>query len=150
MNAAAVLEAMVETGHQIDSQWSMYIVVHLGLFWFFFLVHRPLLLIERATALFAYSAFAFINGNALISTYNLVEAMRLDLVTRFRSDLANTPETARWLAGAFYGDRGELIMVTHFGAFAIVALLLIFRNVMIRRYERLFPKHAPSGTGLLG
>ena len=45
MNAEAVLEALLQTANQVDNQWSMYIVVHLGLFWFFFLVHRPLLFI---------------------------------------------------------------------------------------------------------
>ena len=147
MNASSLLEAMVETGNQIDSEWSMYIVVHLGLFWFFFLIHRPLLLVERAIALFAYGAFAYINGNSLISTYNMLEAMRSDLVTSFRDALANTPATANELAQNYYGGRDELILVTHGAAFAVVALLLAFRNVIIRRYERDFPRHADLGTG---
>jgi hypothetical protein len=147
MNASSLLEAWVETGNQIDSEWSMYIVVHLGLFWFFFLVHRPLLFVERAIALFAYGAFAYINGNSLISTYNMLEAMRSDLVANFRDALANTPATANELAQNYYGGRDELILVTHGVAFAVVALLLIFRNVIIRRYERDFPRHATPGTG---
>ncbi len=144
MNASSLLEAMVSTGSQIDSEWSMYIVVHLGLFWFFFLIHRPLLVVERTIALFAYGAFAYINGNSLISTYTLLEAMRSDLVTRFRNELANTPAMARVLADNYYGGREELIYVTHGAAFIVVALLLIFRNVIIRRYERDFPRHAAT------
>jgi hypothetical protein len=150
MNASSLLEAMVSTGSQIDSEWSMYIVVHLGLFWFFFLIHRPLLVVERAIALLAYGAFAYINGNSLISTYNLLEAMRSDLVTRFRDALANTPQMARVLAADYYGGREELIYGTHGAAFAVVALLLIFRNVIIRRYERDFPRHAGSSGSVLG
>ena len=151
MSAATVLEAMVQTGSQVDSQWSMYIVVHLGLFWFFFLVHRPLLFVERAIALFAYGAFDFINGNALRSTYHFLEALRSDLVTRFAGELANTPVTLNALANTFYGDRDELIFLTHGVAFVIVALFLIFRNAMIRQYDRYFPRHAQtSGESLLG
>jgi hypothetical protein len=142
MNASSLLEALVSTGNQIDSEWSMYIVVHLGLFWFFFLIHRPLLFLERGIALFAYGAFAYINGNSLIGTYNLLEAMRSDLVTRFRDALVNTPQMARVLAAESYGAREELIYVTHGAAFAVVALLLIFRNTIIRRYEHDFPRHA--------
>lgn len=149
MTASTLLEAMVQTGNQIDSQWSMYIVVHLGLFWFFFLVHRPLLLIERAIALFAYASFAFINGNALLNTYRFLEAMRIDLTTEFSSELAQTPQIANSLATTFYGDRGDLILITHVGAFTVVALFLLFRNMMIRRYERLFPRHAQTQGGLL-
>lgn len=142
MNAAALLEVMVESGSQIDSEWQMYIVVHLGLFWFFFLVHRPLLLIERAVALFAYGAFAFINGNALISTYNLLEAMRADLTTRLSAEFANAPQTLEALSATYYGDRSETIMITHVGAFCVVALFLIFRNVMVRRHEKVFARSA--------
>ncbi len=150
MDAAKLLEAMVQTGNQIDSEWSMYIVVHLGLFWFFFLVHRPLLLIERAIALIAYGAFDFINGNSLLAAYRLLELMRVDLLTNFQSELANTPRMAEVLASVEYGNRGELILMSHAGAFAVVALLLIFRNVMIRRYDRVFPRHVQKGGGLLG
>jgi hypothetical protein len=150
MNASSLLEALVSTGSQIDSEWSMYVVVHLGLFWFFFLIHRPLLIVERAIALFAYGAFAYINGNSLINTYNLLEAMRSDLVTRFRDALANTPQMAKVLAADYYGGRDELIYVTHGAAFAVVALLLIFRNAIIRRYERDFPRHADPSSSVPG
>lgn len=149
MTAQAVLETLIQTGNQIDSQWSMYIVVHLGLFWFFFLVHRPLLLIERAIALCAYAGFVFINGNALLNTYNFLEAMRQDLLNQFSSELAQTPLMADILTSFHYGGREDLIMITHCGAFAVVALLIVFRNTMIRRYERLFPKYVQTGTGLL-
>jgi hypothetical protein len=141
---------MVQTGNQIDSEWSMFIVVHLGLFWFFFLVHRPLLVFERLVALFAYGAFAFINANALKYAYAFLEATRSDLVTRFANELSSTPNMAAILSGTNFGDRGDLLMLTHGGAFVIVSILLIFRNVIIRRYERAFPQRAPAAGGLLG
>jgi hypothetical protein len=144
MTAEGMLEALVETGNQIDSAWSMYIVVHLGLFWFFFLVHRPLLFIERVVALFAYAAFAFINGNGLLTTYAFLEAIRSDLVRNFGRELANAPSTLQALNLAFFGDRTEMILITHGVAFVIVALFVMFRNTIIGRYERFFPKHAPS------
>jgi hypothetical protein len=144
MTAEGMLEALVETGNQIDSAWSMYIVVHLGLFWFFFLVHRPLLFIERVVALFAYGAFAFINGNGLLTTYTFLEALRSDIVANFGRELANAPSTARALAEAYFGDRQEMIFITHGIAFAIVAVFVMFRNTIIGRYERLFPKHTPG------
>ncbi|MGF1620711.1 MAG: hypothetical protein ACFCUR_08865 [Rhodomicrobiaceae bacterium] len=144
MTASILLDAMVNTGNKIDNLWSMYIVVHLGLFWFFFLVHRPLLLIERAVALFAYGVFAFINGNALLSSYKLLEALRRDLLGGFASEMTQTPATLETIAAAFFGSRDELIFITHLGAFTVVALFLIFRNVLIRRHARAFPAHAPG------
>jgi hypothetical protein len=148
MTAEGMLEALVETGNQIDSAWSMYIVVHLGLFWFFFLVHRPLLFIERVVALFAYAAFAYINGNGLLITYGFLEALRADLVANFGRELANAPATARALAGFYFGERQEMIMVTHGVALLVVAGFIMFRNTIIGRYARMFPKHAPE-KGLL-
>lgn len=138
MTAEAVLNALLQTANQVDNQWSMYIVVHLGLFWFFFLVHRPLLFIERAIAMFAYGAFGIINGNALIDTYTFLEAMRQDLLNGFPNELIETPRIADALAGINYADTTQLIYLTHGVAFAVVALFLIFRNAMVRRYERLF------------
>jgi hypothetical protein len=148
MTASAVLDLLIQTGNQIDSLWSMYIVVHLGLFWFFFLVHRPLLFIERAIAIFAYAAFATINGQALINTYKFLEAIRLDLINRFSNELAQMPEISSALSLGYQGKE-QLILITHGCAFGVVALFLLFRNTMIRRYERLFPRHAQTGGGVL-
>jgi hypothetical protein len=146
MNASTVLQTLVQAGSQIDSQWSMYIVVHLGLFWFFFLVHRPLLFIERGVALCAYAGFVFINGNALANTYRFLEALRTDLTTRFADEVARAPATARALASINYADRDDIILVTHGIAFLVVALFLLFRNTMIKRYGDKFPNFAPSGA----
>lgn len=135
MNAEAVLDALIQTKNQVDNQWSMYIVVHLGLFWFFFLVHRPLLLVERAIALFAYGAFIYINGSALIDTYTFLEAMRLDLLKNLESELVNAPRIESVLNMFNFEDTTQLILITHGVAFCVVALFLIFRNTMVRRYR---------------
>jgi hypothetical protein len=136
MNAEVVLATLISTANQVDNQWSMYIVVHLGLFWFFFLVHRPLLFIERAIALFAYGAFDYINGSALINTYTFLEALRLDLLNNFQGELANVPRVEETLSGFNYSETTQLILITHGVAFFVVALFLVFRNVMVRRYRR--------------
>lgn len=150
MDASTVLQTLVQVGDQIDSQWSMYIVVHLGLFWFFFLVHRPLLLVERAVALFSYGAFDYINGNALKHSYYFLEALRTDLVTRYADEAAKAPATARALAAMDFSGRDDLILITHGAAFLVVTLFLLSRNYMIRRYEKLFPNFAQTGGhGLL-
>ncbi|MBX2806486.1 MAG: hypothetical protein KTR19_10975 [Hyphomicrobiales bacterium] len=137
MTAEAVLGALLQTKDQVDNQWSMYVVVHLGLFWFFFLVHRPLLFIERAIALFAYGAFAYINGSALIDSYTFLEAARLDLLN-LRGELVNIPNMGSVLGLLNFAVTTQLILITHGAAFGVVALFLIFRNSMVRRYQRLF------------
>lgn len=139
MNAIQLLQAWIDAGTKIDNLWSMYIVVHLGLFWFFFLVHRPLLIVERMIAIFAYVCFGWINGNALIHAYALLEAVRRDLVTKAARELAQTPETLRILSSVSYEGRDELILLTHVGGFALVVTLFLLRNVMIRRYFAVYP-----------
>ena len=150
MNASQMLEAFLLAGEQINNEWSMYIVVHLGLFWFFFFMHRPLLIIERLIAIFAYGIFAFINGNGLISTYDTLEAIRNDLVNRFPEAFNAAPELARVLANTNYAGRDELIMLTHGCAFVVVMLLFLFRNMMIRRYYQCFPEQMGNQGGAFG
>src|SRR5262245_35567916 len=139
MNGATLLETWLTTGSTIDNLWSMYIVVHLGLFWFFFLVHRPLLIVERLIAILAYIGFAFINGRALMTAYILYEAIRRDLVTKFVSDFASAPETLSMLNATSYAGQHEIIWMTHLGGFVVVSTLFTLRNVMIRRYFHLYP-----------
>ncbi len=148
MNGAALLDTYVAAGTKIDNLWSMYIVVHLGLFWFFFLVHRPLLIVERAIAIFAYVCFAYINGNALINSYRFLEAVRQDLIGRISRDLAQAPETLKTIAGVSYAGRDELIWITHVGGFALVLTLFVLRNVMIRRYFATYPELSGHQSGL--
>lgn len=138
MNAEAVLDALIQTKNQVDNQWSMYIVVHLGLFWFFFLVHRPLLFVERAIALCAYAGFAYINGSALIDSYTFLEATRLDLLTNLESEFVNAPRIESALKMLNFEVTTQLILLTHGVAFAVVALFLIFRNMMVTRYRRYY------------
>lgn len=138
MNAEAMIDALIQTSNQVDNQWSMYIVVHLGLFWFFFLVHRPLLFIERAVALFAYGAFDYINGSALVDSYSFLESMRLDLLTNLQGELANTPRLENMLSLINYADTTQIILLTHGLAFCIVTLFLVFRNTMVSRYRRYY------------
>jgi hypothetical protein len=142
MDAAALLEVWVDAGTKIDNLWSMYIVVHLGLFWFFFLVHRPLLIVERLIAVFAYICFAYINGNALINSYTFLEALRTDLVSRFARDFNAAPETLKTLGSFSFDGRAEMIAITHLGGFVLVLTLFVLRNIMIRRYFQAYPDQA--------
>jgi hypothetical protein len=142
MTGAELLETWSAAGSKIDNLWQMYIVVHLGLFWFFFLVHRPLLITERTIAIFAYVVFAYINGNALINAYKFFEAVRHDLVAKFTRDFVQAPETLKMLSASSYEGRDELIWLTHIGGFTLVLALFVLRNVMIRRYWAAYPEQA--------
>jgi hypothetical protein len=139
MDVAQSLEVWVSSGTKIDNLWSMYIVVHLGLFWFFFLVHRPLLISERILAIFAYICFIYINGNALINSYAFLEALRSDLATRFAREFVQAPATLNILSNVSYDSREGMIAITHLGGFAMVLILFVMRNTMIRRYFAMYP-----------
>jgi hypothetical protein len=149
MNAAALLETWMDAGTKIDNLWSMYIVVHLGLFWFFFLVHRPLLIVERIMAIGAYMGFGWINGNALIHSYNFLEAVRTDLIAaKLATEFSQASATLTMLKGADYAGRDELILLTHGGAFTLVLVLFLLRNIMIRRYFAAYPDQFGKQSGL--
>lgn len=150
MDVSNLLDAFMQSGEQINNEWSMYIVVHLGLFWFFLFMHRPLLAIERLIAIFAYGVFVFINGNGLIGSYKMLEAVRSDLVRRFPEAVNSAPELTNFLGQSNYAGREELILLTHGCAFAIVTLMFLFRNLMIRRYYQSFPEQIGKQNSPLG
>ncbi len=146
-----LLESLIDAGAQVDSLWSMYIVVNLGLFWFFFLMQRPLLFVERLVAFVAYAGFAVINGNAMISSYRLLEAVRLDFVANIEKAADNNvPAIYNAITSASFASRQDLILITHGGAIVFVALILIFRNAMISYYKRHYPEYlmTPQKVGL--
>ena len=64
--------------------------------------------------------------------------MRLDLLNNFSRDLANLPRVEATLSAFNYTDTTQLILITHGVAFCVVALFLIFRNAMVRRYRRFY------------
>ena len=147
MDATILLQTLDSIGAKIDDLWSMYIVVNLGILWLFFLVHRPLLIIERVIAWVAYGGFVYVNGGALILAYTRLEAVRLDLTKNFAQDFAQAPETFKDLLAQSYDERSLLIAFTHLGALTLVLVLFAFRNAMIRRYYRQYPeKTAHSET----
>ena len=139
MNGSTLLETWLSAGTGIDSLWSMYIVVHLGLFWFFFLVHRPLMIAERLLAVLAYIGFTVINGAALINAYIFYEAIRRDLIGRFAREFASAPETLNVLNATSYAGHDKIIWLTHGGGLVVVLFLFSFRNAMIKRYFELYP-----------
>ncbi len=150
MTVAVLMDALMSVSAKLDNLWSMYIVVHLGILWFLFLVHRPLLLAERMIALIAYGGFVVVNSRALMHSYALVESLRSDLVTQFGQELAQVPETMQFMsaraAGTHPQGAEDLIMISHGVALVIVALLIIFRNSMIRHYYKLYPEFGASKT----
>jgi hypothetical protein len=136
-----LLESLIDAGAQVDNLWSMYIVVNLGLFWFFFLMQRPLIFVERIVALVAYAAFSIINGNALIASYRLLEAIRVDLVNNMQRGAENAPAILSAVSSVTYVNRPDLIWATHGGAIVFVILVLTFRNAMIEYYKRHYPEY---------
>jgi hypothetical protein len=143
MDAANWVQNFVAAGTKIDGLWSMYIVVQLGVLWFVFLVHRPLLISERILALGGYGFFLFANGRSLVHSYELSEAMRFDLVNHFKDGFINTPDVLRTLTSMDYSNRDDLIFWTHGVAWLVAAFILLFRNSMIRYYQRKFPDYTP-------
>ena len=150
MDAANWVQNFLAAGTKIDGLWSMYIVVQLGILWFVFLVHRPLLITERLLALGGYGFFLLANGQSLIHGYRLYEALRLDLATHFKDGFTNTPDVLKALASFNYSDRGDMIFWTHGVAWMVATVILLFRNKMVRYYAQRYPEHANGGLNAAG
>lgn len=137
-----VLQAFIAMNTKTDSVWSMYIVVHLGVLWFIFVGHRPLLAVERLMAFAGYTVFIFANARSLDDSYLMLQAMRLDIMGTLRTQFAVMPETFKSIVEVDYALRQQVIFVSHGVAWVVVLLVLGFRNRLIAQYHRAFPEHA--------
>jgi hypothetical protein len=144
MTLEILFETIQSQAMKIDNIWQMYLVVHLGIFWFFFLMHRPLLIIERAIAMVSYSIFCVINGSSLVNSYKYLEALRRDTLLSFADGLQSVPSVTNVLSQWDFSGRLTVIFITHGGAWLLVMLIMLFRNSMVAYYYRHYP---PQQTG---
>jgi hypothetical protein len=145
VQAEQVLQAFFALSAKIDSVWSMYIVVNLGVLWFIFLSQRPFLFLERLMAFAGYTVFMYANANSLIDSYQMLQAMRLDIISSLRTQVQTMPEIFKAIAEIDYEwSRSHLILMSHGVTWAVMVLFLGFRNWMIAYHRRAFPEHAAA------
>lgn len=128
---AALIEAIMSTRAQIDFLWQFFVTVHIAVFALLFIYDHAvegMNAVARVLSIAGISLFDWINGNALVNAYLLLDAMIdqyravFGQVERFR------PAFYQRFVMETYGDRPEMVMVTHGLAFVVVLLALTSRR----------------------
>ena len=124
MNEGALMTGLVGAGEKIDTLWNMFITVHMAIFGFYLLNRRQLGWSEVVVAFIGYLGFAWINANALIYTYELLNGYH----AQFRIQYDGTGKLAKTLyAGIIekdFSNRATIVWSVHSAATVIVAVAL--------------------------
>ena len=73
MTPETYISIAMETGHRLDTQWGLYISVHLALFGAVLYVRRPLSLPEKLVGIGLYAVFAIYSLRIILSLRDLLE-----------------------------------------------------------------------------
>jgi hypothetical protein len=129
MQEQTMMDAIMHVRGQIDFLWQFFVTVQLALFALIFIYDEAvdsLNALARTLALAGLGIFSYINGNALRSAYELIQALH----QQYRQDYGQPGRFLPALQASFvdidYGGREQMILITHGLAFAVVALALVF------------------------
>lgn len=129
MQEQTMMDAIMHVRGQIDFLWQFFVTVQLALFALIFIYDEAvdsLNALARTLALAGLAIFSYINGNALRSAYELIQALHL----QYRHDYGPPGRFLPALQAAFvdidYSGREQMILLTHGLAFAVVAMALVF------------------------
>lgn len=143
LDEATLVEAIMDTRGQIDFLWQFFVTVHIALFALVFIYGDAIERLNwpaRILSLFGISSFEWINGNALSSTYLMLDAMHeqyrwaFGQVERFNSAFYEQ------FVLADYGDRPSMVVLTH--STALVFVILAFLSQRLLQNRRNIDDHA--------
>lgn len=141
MQEQTMMDAIMNVRGQIDFLWQFFVTVQLALFALIFIYDEAvdsLNGLARMLFLFGLGLFSYINGNALRSAYELINALH----QQYRLDYGQPGRFLPALQHAFvdidYGGRDQMVMITHGLAFTVVAMALLF-PAFIQHRRRVFP-----------
>lgn len=127
----ALIEAIIDTRQQIDYLWQFFVTVQIAIFALVFIYDRAvesMNLIAKLMAVAGIGLFSWINGNALANTYELLDAMIQQYAVWYGKPSRFEPGFLQHFVQVNYGDRQQLVLLTHSMAFGVVLLALLWRQ----------------------
>ncbi len=136
---STLVEAMMSVRSQIDFLWQFFVTVHIALFALLLLYDHAVDGLNALAKLFAaagIAAFEWINGNALISAYRLLDAMQEQFRWSFGQPDRFHPLFYERFVLASYADRPEMVLITHSAALAVILLAFVSRRFIQSHSKR--------------
>lgn len=133
LNEGTLVDAIMSARGQVDFLWQFFVTVHIALFALLFVYDHAvegLNWIARIFAMLGIAAFEWINGNALIGSYLLLDSMHeqyrmsFGQPDRFQSGFYETFVLSR------YDTRPEMVLMTHSAALVVILIAVFSRRYM--------------------
>jgi hypothetical protein len=133
---STLVEAIMSVRSQVDFLWQFFVTVHIALFALLLIYDHAvegLNTIAKLFALVGIAAFEWINGNALINAYRLLDAMQDQFRWAFGQADRFHPLFYERFVLASYADRPEMVLMTHSSALFIILLAFVSRRFIQNR-----------------
>jgi ammonia channel protein AmtB len=136
MDQQALVEAIVGARSQIDFVWQFFVSAQLAVFALLIIydhVMDELNFFAKFLVLLAIGTFDWINAGALMTSYQLLDALH----DQYRASFGNLPGLTRafktFFVNARYDTGPETVMFTHSLAFSAVLLTIVWQGFIRRR-----------------
>jgi hypothetical protein len=128
LDEVTLVTAIMETRQQVDFLWQFFVTVQLAVFALLLIYDEAvesMSILGRAFAAIGVGMFNYVNGNALQSTYRLLDAAIDQYQFLYGQAERFRPAFYELFVNANFADRPDLVKVTHGTAMAIVVLALL-------------------------
>lgn len=139
LQEATLVEGIMATRAQVDFLWQFFVTAHIAIFALLFIYDEAvesLNVIARALALGGIALFEWINGKALVNTYQLLDAFLDQYRALYGQQDRFEPTFFQHFVQMNFEDRPAMVLVTHTTAFLVVLLALISREFIQSRKKR--------------
>ncbi len=133
---STLVEAIMSVRSQIDFLWQFFVTVHIALFALLLIYDHAvdgLNVIAKLFAVIGIAAFEWINGNALMHAYELLDAMQDQFRWSFGQADRFHPMFYERFVLANYADRPDMVLMTHSSALFIILLAFVSRRFIQSR-----------------
>ena len=136
LQESTLVEAMMDVRSQIDFLWQFFVTAHIAIFALLFIYDHAvegLNAVAKIFAVLAVAAFEWINGNALINAYLLLDAMQEQFRWNFGQADRFHPAFYEQFVLASYATRPAMVLMTHSSALLVVLLAFLSRRFIQSR-----------------
>lgn len=139
IDEVTLVSAIIETRQQVDFLWQFFVTVQLAVFALLLIYDEAvesMNLLGRIFAAAGIGLFDWVNGNALQSTYRLLDAMIDQYQFLYGQAERFRPAFYELFVNASFVDRPDLVKVTHGTALTVVVLALLSSSFIQSKNNR--------------
>jgi hypothetical protein len=139
LQESTLVEAIMSVRSQVDFLWQFFVTVHIAVFALLFIYDHAvegLNAVAKFFAVLGVAAFEWINGNALVNAYLLLDAMQEQFRWNYGQADRFHPAFYEQFVLASYATRPAMVLITHASALIVVLLAFLSRRFIQSRHAQ--------------